>query len=67
MESRRDDWVASSFLQQYSVIALADSHLLIVTGNLRLIAAVCVQLKAVWEEGPLYVVFYSLTHPCIRR
>src|SRR5438270_1683013 len=31
------------------------------------IAVVCVQLKAVWGCGPLYVVFYYLTRPRIRR
>ena len=37
------------------------------TNNLRLIAAVCVQLKAVLGRVPQYVVFYHLTHPGIRR
>src|ERR1700675_89662 len=41
--------------------------LLIPTSNLRVIAAVCVQLKAVCGRYPLYVVFYYLTRPRIRR
>ena len=37
------------------------------TINLRVIAAVSVQLKAVFGRVPQYVVFYYLTRPCIRR
>ena len=37
------------------------------TGNLRVIAAVSVQLKAVPGQAPQYVVFYYLTRPCIGR
>jgi hypothetical protein len=40
---------------------------LFLTTNLRVIAAVCVQLKAVCGCHPLYVVFYYLTRTCIRR
>jgi hypothetical protein len=37
------------------------------TGDLRVIAAVSVQLKAVLGMAPQYVVFYYLTHPGIRH
>ena len=40
---------------------------LFLTSNLRVIAAVSVQLKAVCGRVPQYVVFYYLTRPCIRR
>jgi hypothetical protein len=40
---------------------------LFLTSNLRVIAAVCVQLKAVPGPVPQYVVFYYLTRPGIRR
>ena len=40
---------------------------LFLTLNLCVIAAVCVQLKAVCGCHPLYVVFYYLTRPRIRR
>src|SRR5713101_8475651 len=57
----------SPSVRRYSKHALAVSRpFLILTRNLR-IAAVCVQLKAVCGCGPLYVVFYYLTRPRIRR
>ena len=37
------------------------------TTNLRAIAAVSVQLKAVFGRAPQYMVFYYLTRPHIRR
>ena len=37
------------------------------TNNLRAIAVVYVQLKAVFGSVPQYVVFYHLTHARIRR
>jgi hypothetical protein len=37
------------------------------TNNLRVNAAVAVQLKAVRGQAPQYVVFYYLTRPRIRR
>jgi hypothetical protein len=40
---------------------------LFLTNNLRVIAVVCVQLKAVFGRVPQYVVFYYLTRPGIRR
>jgi hypothetical protein len=53
------------------VTALAVSHLVVfipfLTINLRVIAAVYVQLKAVLGQAPQYVVFYYLTRPGIRR
>ena len=39
---------------------------LFLTSNLRVIAAVAVQLKAVFGRVPQYVVFYYLTRPDIR-
>ncbi len=49
------------------VPAPAVSHLVVrisfLTHDLCAIAAVCVQLKAVVENGPLYMVFYYLTRP----
>ena len=42
-------------------------NLLILTVTLRVIAAVCVQLKAVLGRPPQYVVFYYLTRPRFRR
>lgn len=49
------------------ITALAVSHLVVrisfLTPDLCAIAAVCVQLKAVVENGPLYMVFYYLTRP----
>ena len=52
--------------QRYSVYALAVSRLLFLTSNLRVIAAVAVQLKAVFGRVPQYVVFYYLARPDIR-
>ena len=43
------------------------SRLLTPHQQLRVIAVVCVQLKAFGERYPQYVVFYHLTHPRIRR
>ena len=42
-------------------------YLFCLTVTLRVIAAVCVQLKAVLGRPPQYVVFYYLTRPRFRR
>lgn len=53
------------------ITALSVSHLALrisfLTLNLCAIAAWPVQLKAVVENWALYMVFYYLTHPAIRR
>jgi hypothetical protein len=49
------------------VFVLSRSPTFLFLTSLRVIAVVCVQLKAVVGNAPLYVVFYYLTRPCIRR
>lgn len=58
----------SPSVQRYSELALAVlPPFSLLTNNLRGIAVVCVQLKAVGGRYPQYVVFYHLTRPRICR